>query len=83
MFNQKVILGDLPEATYWELIGDVVPLDDLKWMFDHVISTTLKMQTQMKEKVSTWFVTLRDFPDTFIYPRDHYMASLLLNFQNN
>jgi hypothetical protein len=31
--------------------------------------------------VSTRFLALREFPDTFVYPKDNYMASLILNLQ--
>lgn len=41
--NSKVILGDIPEATYREMIADAVPLKDLKKMFEHVVANTLKL----------------------------------------
>lgn len=53
-------------------------LEDLEKMNDHILQSTKEAWIEYEEdEISTRFIAYWEFPDTFVYPRNHYMASLI------
>lgn len=73
MGNQKVLLADMPEILYRQILANSLELDELQDIFKFVIAQTKKLTIPSSIREGTY----NFLPHIFQAPKDLYMTAVL------